>query len=488
MNRSPQYIILIILGILISIWTSIEIATGNIKTAYFAILLVLGIPAVLTLGLKNWYGIPFSVIASLPAIPLVGGRTMELSEIWICISVAIIGLHILLGRIPWKNSLTIWWPMLLFVGWTALIAVIDGGGIAIFGAEQVGGRRYLSVYLSLFAMLVLSQVKLGEKEARNVLIAMVLGYVISGLFRCFSAYMGYSSSADGPMNEFYSWQQGLSAISLGGTMYLFGRYKVTDMFNRPRLALTYILLLALAAYSGKRMGFAGCCIMPMIACVWHRQVAFSLLAMGIGIIGLIGAVATQNSGVSLPKSLQRVLYFLPAKWDWDVERSAVYTFRETLNRLAIEKIKDNPVIGEGVGMKFEEQQMMEDPSYVASIMDPDDDPQAYPHAVGKNWHSTWIGLAATLGIPGAIFWIFIQIKSINQSWKFRRYFPYGSWRLSLAGFLFLTMWFQVITSYTSGDIANLAMKGGMVFGLLAALWQSTRETLAEVHVKESEVE
>jgi hypothetical protein len=481
MNSKIVTIVALFVGLLIAMSLAVQVGQGEFKTVYIITLLIVCIPVVLMLGLRSWYSLPFAMLAGLPAIPLFAGRNLQLSEFVIALMTAMVFAETLNGKIKLQMKYYMWFPILSFVAWMIVVAIANGGGLAILGASQIGGRRYITVIAAMIGMIVISQINIQEKEARRVIWIMFIAMSLTGIYSSITAYIGISNMAAGVYtNDFYSWHQGLSLIAMGGVLALFARVSPKNVILNPLYALTYILLLSLAAFSGKRMGFAACCIVPIVACFWHKQKALAVVAVMGGMLFLVATVFIQNSTGLVPKGLQRTLQFLPADWHWEVERSAVYSFRETLNKLAIEKIRESPVLGDGVVMNFKDHMVMEDQSYVAQIMDPDDDPQAYPHAAAKNWHSTWIGLAAIMGIPGSFIWIIVQFTTLRRSWKLGRSLPYGSWTSSLAAMVFLGMFLAVMRSWSSGDIAQLALEGSLFVGLLCAIQNGEASRLLEM--------
>lgn len=469
--------LILIIGFFISIALAVQVGQGEFKTVYIVSLLIVGIMVMSIAGLRMWYILPFVMVATLPAVPVFAGRSVNMAELGVAGFCAVFMSSMLKGQCRLNFNFRQLWPMLLFACWVLLIAILDGSGLAILGSSSVGGRAYITTFAGFLGMILLSQMSIGEKEAKRVVWIIFAAYTISGIYRAVSSYFGMDFSL--VEREFYSWQQGLSMPAMVGVILLFASKSPRQVILRPGNLLLYLFLLALAAYSGKRMIFAACCVVPMVACFWHRQRIWALFISMVGVLVMIGAVVTQNEITSLPKSLQRVLHFLPADWDWDVDRSAVYSFRETLNSLAIERVEDNPLIGKGLGMTIKDHMIMEDVNYVLQIMNPDDDPQAYPHAAANNWHSTWLGLAAILGIPGALIWILVQIKVVRASWRLGHSEDLYSWRSILCCVIFMGMFVGIMSGITSGDLVRLVMREGMYIGLLCALHKGTRVATPE---------
>lgn len=473
MNSKLITIIALIIGLIIAIVMAVQVGQGEFKTVYITTVLLFSIPVLLLLGLRSWYLLPFAMLADLPALPLFAGRSLSLAEMGITMFSGLMVLAVIQGRHRFRIKIPEWWPMLFFGGWVLFIAVINGGGLAILGSSVMGSRKYLTVLIALVAMIMLSQVTIREKEARRVCLLIFAAMSLTGMFLAAKAFMG--SMGHEATYEFYSWQQSLSFISLGGITLLFARHRPSKVVGSPLYLAAFIILMAVVIFSGKRMLFATCCVIPVAACFWHKQTIFAFVAVMLGTLAVIGAVVTQNHITEIPKSMQRVLAFIPADWDWQVEQSTVNTFRETLNRWAMKRVDADPLIGRGVTMSGEDFRIMNDKNYVNEIKDPEDDPQAFPHIAAQSWHSTWLGLAASLGIPAAIAWIMVQIFVLRKSWKLGHTHDMPLWSSTLMAMIFFLMVFGVLRSLSTGDVTILAMDGGLFLGLMSAVKNGLKE-------------
>ena len=473
MNNKLIALFIVIVGLIVAIMLAVQVGQGEFQTVYISMVLIFSIPIFLLLGLRTWYLLPFAMLAELPAIPLFAGRSISLAEMVVTMFSGLMVLAVIQGRKNFKIRIADWWPMLIYGGWVILIALINGGGLAILGAEAVGGRRYLTVIIAVVGMMMLSQMSIRDKEAKKVCYLLFSASALTGVYTAISTFIGYR--AVGGATSFYSWQQGLSLISLGGVFLMFARFSPSNIIKSPWKVAAYILLLAICMFSGKRMAFAGCCVIPIIACFWHREVIVAMAVIMLGSLSIMGAVIVQNYVTPIPLQFQRVIAFIPADWSREVEDSTNDIFRETLNRWAIINIKENPVIGEGVSLTADDFSLMNDLSYVYQIKFHEDDPQAFPHIAGKNWHSTWLGLSASFGIPCAVAWVFLQIFVLKRSWSLGHVEDLSVWPKSLMAMVFFFMFFGVMRSLSSGDVAILAMGGGLFIGLVCAVNNGLRD-------------
>ena len=451
----------------IAIILAVQVGQGEFKTVYITTVLLFSIPIMLLMGLRSWYTLPFAMLAELPALPLFGGRALSLSEMSVSMFSGLMVLAVIQGRSKFQVKWRDWWPMLIYGGWVILIAVINGGGFALLGSAVMGGRRYLTVIIALVGMAMLSQITIREKEAKKVCFLISASLALTGVYLAVTSLIGRQGVQSA--YAFYSWQQSLSLISLGSIMLMFARYSPMRIAQKPLYIILFVVMMLICIYSGKRMAFAACCLIPVAACFWHRQVIFAIAAVLMGILVISGAVMTQNYVTSIPQSLQRVLSFIPADWDWEVDQSTSDIFRGTLNRWAMKRVNEDPLIGLGVTMTMEDHNLMRDDEFIRQIKDPDDDVQAFPHIAGQNWHSTWLGLSASFGIPAAIAWIIVQLFVLRRSWTIGHTHDLQVWSSTLMAMIFFFMVYGVMRSISSGDVAILAMGGGLYLGLMSAV-------------------
>jgi O-antigen ligase len=152
-----------------------------------------------------------------------------------------------------------------------------------------------------------------------------------------------------------------------------------------------------------------------------------------------------------------------------VEQTTVNSFRETLNRLAVEEIKNRPWVGRGVTLTIDDYQLMHNPYYVQKMMVEGDDPEAYPHAASKNWHSTWLGMSATFGIPAGVLWVVLQMQIVAMCFGMRRRLAFGTWTSALLSFCFFIIVIAVLRSWTTGAAVELVKQSALLIGLLCGL-------------------
>ncbi len=467
MSKGIIPIIVITVGLIVAVWFGFLTGLGDYKSVNFGIVMLLGIPAVMAMGVRSWYILPFGMLtASLPALPFLAGRAIRLSELSILFAAFSMLAVVAFGKLRVQVFHRYWVPLVFFFAWVIVVALANGVGLAVLGSSAMGGRRYLSVFLALIGMALLTQITMKEEYARKVLILILAAAAVESAYLVITTYIGMSGPAT---YEFYSWHQGFGIFALAGTAILFSRYSPREFISRPVLLLVYGFLLLVVIISAKRFAFAGCLAIPFISAFWNRQYGLTLLGGALAAIFLGGAIFFQNTTGALPRGMQRVLHFLPADWDHEVDNATSDIFRETLNRLAFEKIRQKPFIGEGVTLTVEDIYIMENPGYIRSIMKEGDDPLAYPHAAGKNWHSTWVGTAAILGIPGAVLWIFVQLGVVAVAWKLRKRVDLRSWMGALVTFCFISMVLAILRSVTSGDLTPMTMHAGLLVGLLCAL-------------------
>jgi len=477
MNKGIIPIVVLVFGVIVALWFGFLTGQGDIRSVNVGIVMMIGIPIVLALGVRSWYILPFGMISSsLPALPFLGGRSFSMSELAVLFAASSMAAVVATGKMRLQLYHRFWIPLLIFFAWVVAVALANGVGLAVLGNSAMGGRRYISVFLAIVGMVLMSQITMNEAYARKTLIIILCAAALETLYQTLATYIGRSGPA---YYEFYSWHQGLAIFGLAGVTVMFSKYSPRDLLGRPMMIVIYILLLGLVVLSAKRFSFAACLAIPFISAFWNRQLGFALFGAAFAVVALGLIIMIQNTTGGLPKGMQRVFHFLPADWDSQVDDSTNDIFRETLNRLAFEKIRKRPIIGEGVMMTVEDVYIMESPDYIRSIMQEGDDPLAFPHAAGKNWHSTWIGTAAILGIPGALLWIVVQFGIIAISWRMKKFLRLGSWNRALASFCFVSMSVAIMRSMTSGDLTPLTMHAALLLGLLCAIEKGIKEEQSE---------
>jgi len=468
----------LVIGLLIAIVMAVQVGQSDFKTVYITTIFIFSVPICLLLGMRSWYILPFAMTAGLPAIPLTATKSLSLAEFGIPLFCGLLLLAVIQGRQRFQMKIGDWWPLLLCGSWVMMIALLNGVGLDILGSEKMGGRAYLTIGIYIPAMLALSQISIRDKEARRVCWLLLVTKTLSGIYMMINFFLSQEEQG------FYGWQQGFSGMAMGGVMLLFARNTPIKVIKSPLYSCLYLVLLVMVLYSGKRMGLVICCVIPMIAAFWHRQAMVSLFASVAAFLLIITAVTVQNEVTSLPKTVQRALSFLPGDWDWEVKQTSEKAiFRNTLNRWAMLEVEENPIIGRGLTLSREDLRLMEDKAYVYQIMFPEDDPQAFSFIASKMWHSTWLGLAATFGIPMTIFWLCVQISVLKRSWKLGHTGSVSSWQGTLLAMIFFMMCSGVITSFTSGNAASLFKGAALQLGILAAIKNGKRDDSLEQMIK-----
>ena len=74
---------------------------------------------------------------------------------------------------------------------------------------------------------------------------------------------------------------------------------------------------------------------------------------------------------------------------------------------------------------------------------------------------------------------------IRRSWKLGHQFEFGSWRNTMLAMILSFMIYGVMRSVSSGDVAVLAMGGGLYLGLMSAIKNGMRQERIEAQAQEA---
>ena len=463
-------VILTVLGLLLAIPMGRYVAQGQLLIPGMIIGAIFGTIFFLTLGRVYWYMIPFALASNLPAVPL-GGRTIELGELFIAACTAIF-----VARLTLKHERLVLFrathiPLLLSFAWILLVFFLNPTGLIFFGSETIGGRYYVKILLAFCAFVVLASQQPTAKDFERIILLVFLGVLAGTALSLFKAFfLGIRGDAELSLDA-YSWHQVLAEPALVGTWYLFARYKTSDLFSaqRPWGALLYLLAVAIATMSGKRMGLALVLVAPFLGAFLHKEYGKIWLGALLGIVTTSILVMGQGTFFNLPFSAQRALSWIPADWEPGLKDLGTRdTFREQLRDWAWRAIKESPWIGKGYALNLGEV------SLGISMTEGNvqgDSIQTLSYAIAKNWHNRWLGYTADFGIPYTAMLPFLYGVALIVSFRLARGLPYQSGQSIFAFYAFFLVVKLIATSHTSGHSGLDAFNTWWAYGLLYALYE-----------------
>jgi len=464
----------LVVAFIVALFFGVSIGQENYFETYI-VLLLLGTPAMLFVLKGNyWIFIPFVIRCGLPAIPIVAGRAVALKEIWLALCVIMLAGQLLIyrSRRPIFNRIE-FIPIYVILTWVVIMFFREGIGLAILGSAEQGGRKYVGIVLGIISIFVIAHQSISEKQCKwlvkLILIATFTATVYALVNYLFFRVVTVEEAQWA--NTYYTYHQILSNFPLILVMWTFSKYSPTEIIFKIKLWAGFILgfSYSLVMYSGKRMHFALALLVPVISAVIRRQYAAVMMYGAAAVILLSILIVGQGVVDKMPGSVERALSFvdyIPGV-EWKSNRIKKTTFRSTLNEIALEKIAEHPVIGNGLSVsesEIIEYEAMEE--YAVEEVDL----HAFSMAAGSAWHNTWLGVSTDFGIPCAIIYAIFWLQMFRYAFKLRRDLPVGSAVRMLVTFLLIMNIGDLLQSWVAGhSLEDLLWIRGWQFGILLAI-------------------
>jgi hypothetical protein len=474
--------LVIVLGLGVALLMGRWVAQGQLVLPALVIGGIFGSIFFLALGRLYWYLVPFALASNLPTLPI-GGRTIELGELFVAACSAVF-----LARIALKKEELVIFrathiPILLSFAWIVVVWANNPTGLIMFGSETIGARFYLKILLGFFAFVMLASQKPSEEDLQRIILLVFFGIMTKAGFdlaRHFVFGVGGDIAQPGQTAtlslEEYSWHQILADPALIIVWYLLARFKVSELFSvsRPWGVLVFLFAVALAMMSGKRMALALILVSPFIAAFLHKEYSRIWLGLLAGLIVCSLLIFGHGVAFRLPFSAQRALSWLPAEWDEGLSTLGTQdTFREQLREWAMDEIKGSPWIGKGYALDLNEVSL--GIQITGGLGGYNSETALY--AISRSWHNRWLGYSADFGIPFAVLLAAIYLTGLVVSFRLARASPYPSGSMVFAFFVFLSVFRGIATSHTSGHTALDAFNTWWFYGLLFALYAKSQSGL-----------
>lgn len=458
-------------AIIIGSW----VAKGNMLFVGLILGGIFGALIFLTLGRMYWYAIPFALAAQLPAIPL-AGRAIDSGELTVLACTAIFVARVAMKRDHFVLVRYTHIPILLFFSWICIIWSLNPTGLSILGSETMGGKYYFKIVLAFCSFIIVSSQLTTEKDFVRCMLLVTIGAAANAAFGLVQFFFGGSGQAAAEAaltGDGYTWHQMLAQPAILFSALIFSRFKPTQIIGlqRPGILALYILTIVAALISGKRVGLTAVLLAPLISAVIFRQYRFAFILGGLGAFCLGLLIAGHGTLYSLPYTAQRALSWLPGEWDPELShfKGGSDTFREELRKMAVNEIRENPIIGRGYALSYNETiTSMNLLAYGTRAED-----QYAFYAVGRAWHNRWLGYAADFGIPLSVLLAIVYATGLTISFRLARALPHPSGRQFFAIFAFMWILRSVLNSHTSGHTALDSLYDWWLYGLLFSLYAST---------------
>ena len=479
MPKKLTEILVVAIGTSLAVYVVRQLCSGAVFVPAMVIAAACGIFIILLLKDKYWYLIPAAMVLQLGVIPI-GGRSMDVAEFIIPACFLIMIVRFILDRsqkISFGRQKA--QGVFLYFWWVVLIFCMNPSGMLMFGSQSFGARFYYKILIAFLSFLVMRNVKVTERDCRNVILLVLVGMFIS-MVRGILALQGSIVAADRAGEDFYTWHQLLAAPALTVSILLFVRYKIEGFFSSPWRWLLYGACFGITVFSGKRMGLLSMMLVPVIQVFIDRRGWNYLLGVVAGGVVVLALLVGASHANVLPKVAQRSLAFIPGMaLDREVEGQTTGKFRAYIREYAWNVvIKKHPVVGlKGYAMDYDE---------VASLLlshGGGETGGAEGYAVTRSWHTTWLGMAADFGIPAAIFWGIFIVQRWRYTLQCFRLSKAGSWQYLLVGWMLIGTVIELTRSITSGHSAiepfNAWWKFGLVVSILSALLKKGIEPKTE---------
>ena len=462
-------------GCALAIYAATETASGNTRTLILIFAAICGGIFIINLKENFWLILPVGLSLNLPTIPL-GFRQISSQELAIMIATLLFILRIAMHNQPIKLR-PIWsWPIFFYLACVALSYTLHPVGLWAFGSNSGGARFYVQIAMAFSAFLILSSVVPKERHLKFILIACLIGNLITAgweviryfLFPSFT-WLITAPTAFAEEESFYSWHQAFSQVSLPVYTFILVSMPFQRLFSVKNLFWVVPCLIAcfvVTALSGKRAAMAMMFLFPLIIALARKEYLFLLLGGFLAIVLLSVAVLGQGRLFVLPLAAQRSLANLPGQWDARVlasttglDKEEADVFRSMMKKKAWEIIIDKPLTGRGLSIDLKEM--------VALIQTNQgvDKKEMDALAAGSSWHHKWLGISADIGIPAAIFYGFFNllllilytllvVRSRNQGW----YYAFSLFQLCM-------VIRYILLSTTGGHTALSPLEEWWIYGI-----------------------
>ena len=346
--------------------------------------------------------------------------------------------------------------------WICMIWVLNPAGIAMFGSSSVGGRFYLKIVLGFMAFLVLSTLRLTERDCEVLFYCLLACSAVAFLHTAFAGYFRPVDlgGMDGGELEASARYELLGAMAL--YTLVFSRYSLSTILLSVGKLLFVLVCAVITVYSGKRRAFGTLVLVPVLRSFFtgrDKMLTFACCMFGAMFIGF--AVAGHGSLWTIPLSAQRALSVVVPEFGTDSVAGAHDLFRSEVRRYGREVIKANPWFGrKGFVMNRNEMSWVVF-SQTTNLFE--------GHAFSGNWHSTWYAFACDFGLPAMFLWGIFIIYALTFTYRGFRCYRFGHFTMAVYTYYAMSLFLDTTFSYTSGHSALTSTGMWVVYGMILAV-------------------
>lgn len=441
LERLHEYVLPVVAtlgGMGLAIFCGKLTGTGQMGTLAFIVAISVAMALILGLRQNVWLLIPVGWVfyGQVPVLPL---PFAVRDLVVVVVFVGFLGLMAFkVVRVKPKADLPDLFLIILII-YIVTVYVRNPVGVNALGSERVGGRPYFDTGVGLLAYWVLARARADR------LLAPLMPFFVLGaqFFEMFLNLLAFHFPKTAPiLTTLYTgvdpsryeqesvWRMQPGEETSGRQMYLstFGSQLalVACSFWRPLTLIfpiywfrhfVFVLACVLVGLSGFRSGLIGIAVYMVISSMIRRGFR-DLITLGlIGVPLLAALLVLQGTIINLPKSIQRSLSFLPARWDqlaiaeargstqWRLELWKIY--------LTEDKYIDSKWLGDGFGFSQRQLAVMN-----ARRLTSGSDMEEF--LIVGNVHSGPLSTIRYAGYVGlAIYLIFLSVCA-SKAWKLAR--------------------------------------------------------------------
>ena len=336
-------------------------------------------------------------------------------------------LHLLMRKLNYK---LVWTELELWVIILSLtvfqVYFRNPVGINIFGGDTVGGKGYALFGIAVLTCILLSGLKVPEKQLRWMLPISIIGSlgnlgisIIGALVPAIGYYTGATYARTDEVNyENFGTVVDEGAATRVGFAGVFARSfsLYIASYRSPLLAcfkpvsfFLVILVIGAALISGYRNAIVGVGLTFVIG-IAYRSGTRGLLLSSLGAMAIIVLLALVNIINPLPPNIQRSLTFLPGTWEerykLDAKGSTEWRVEIWKEALTSEKWIRNKIFGDGLGFRAEDLQK----SYTLKKGSGGFDLHREQVLISGDYHSGPVSTIRVVGYVGLILFLVAQIR------------------------------------------------------------------------------
>lgn len=342
------------------------------------------------------------------------------------------------------------WAVFLNIGYLITVFVRNPVGLSAIGSAMVGGRPYFDSLIGVLAFVVLTRAELRPKLAKILplfscaprvgisLVGALAHYVPSTAPLFARIYSGvdvseYVRQAIGSEDSDVNRVTDLLAGAEAGMLALVSYFPPLSLLSpvRPVRFLCFLAVCCGFALAGFRNGIALMGFVFVMSAYFRGGLKKALLVAvtaGFAVFALEGA---HNAGLTLPKTAQRALSFLPGNWDVDAkdaaEGSSEWRFYMWEIVLSTDTYIHNKLLGDGFGFSSEELQIMEQAQSGGTGFIGAAEQESF--LIQGAYHSGPLSAIRYVGAVGFVFYLALLVVAAIYAWKLIRrcegtdYFP-----------------------------------------------------------------